>query len=175
MVVTGDDGQVPLLRPIEPGDHAFVLDLNQGHVDLLAPLDQRRLDELLGWADRADVIEHDDRAVGFVLTFAPGKPYDSANYRWFTARFGDSFYYLDRIVVDPTVRRAGIGAQVYTELEAVAAAYGRIVLEVNVEPPNEPSLAFHRARGYAEVGQLGGPGKRVTLMEKPVGSVAADG
>lgn len=164
-----------LLRPIESSDHAFVLDLNHDHVDLLAPLDQARLEQLLGWADRADVIEHDDRAVGFVLTFASGTAYDSVHYRWFTARFGGSFYYLDRIVVDPGVRRAGIGARVYDELEAVAATYGRMVLEVNIEPPNEPSLAFHRARGYVEVGQLGAAGKRVTLMEKAVGTVGSDG
>lgn len=163
------------LRPITPADHPFVLELNHTHVELLAPLDEARLAELLGWADRSDVIEHEGRPVGFVLCFAPGTAYDSANYRWFASRFGDSFYYLDRIVVDPSVRRAGIGRRVYDELEAVAAAYGRMVLEVNLEPPNEASLAFHRARGYAEVGRLGEPGKRVILMEKPVRTVPAHG
>ncbi len=166
---------MPLLRPIEPTDHAFVLDLNHSHVELLAPLDQARLEVLLGWADRADVIEHEGQPVGFVLTFAPGTAYDSPNYHWFAERFGDAFYYLDRIVVDPSVRRAGIGARVYDELEAVAATYDRMVLEVNIEPPNEASLAFHGNRGYVEVGRLGDGHKQVTLLEKPVGTVCARG
>lgn len=158
-----------LLRPIQPADHALVLDLNARHVDLLAPMDQTRLEQLLGWADRADVIEVGDRPAGFVLTFAPGTAYDSENYRWFAARPGDGYYYLDRIVVDDSFRRTGVGARVYDELEAVATAYGRMVLEVNLEPPNEASLAFHRARGYVEVGRLGEPGKRVALLEKDLG------
>ena len=171
----GHDVRVTLLRPVEPADHAFVLDLNHSNVHLLAPLDEARLAQLVGWADRADVIEHEGRRVGFVITFAPGTAYDSPYYLWFTERFGAAFYYLDRIVVDPAVRRAGIGARVYDELEARAAAYGRMALEVNVEPPNEPSLAFHRGRGYVEVGQLGNGHKRVTLMEKSIGTVGGEG
>lgn len=142
-----------------------MLDLNHRHVELLAPLDQPMLERLQGWADRADVIEVDGELAGFVLTFAPGTAYDSPNYRWFTAQ-GEDFYYLDRIVVDPRLRRGGIGSQVYDELEAVAAGHGRMVLEVNIDPPNDVSLAFHAARGYAEVGRLGATGKQVVLMEK---------
>lgn len=155
-----------LLRPLEPGDHARVLDLNARNVELLAPMDEARLAQLIGWADRADAISLDGEVAGFVLTFAPGTAYDSANYRWFGAQLGDGFYYLDRIVLDDAFRRRGLGARVYDELERTAAAYGRMVLEVNVEPPNEPSLAFHRARGYADLAVLGDDGKRVLLMEK---------
>lgn len=147
-------------------DHAFVLDLNQRNVDVLSPLDPRRLVELIALADRADVVEHDGRAAGFVLTFAPGVDYDSANYRWFSREYGDEFYYLDRIVLDEGFRRTGIGRAVYDELERRAAAYSRMALEVNVEPPNEGSLAFHRRRGYTEVGRLGDAGKTVALLTR---------
>lgn len=163
-----------LLRPIEARDHDRVLDLNARNVALLAPLDDARLLELLGWADRGDVVEHDGRVVGFVLTFAPGTPYDSENYRWFTRAF-DDFYYLDRIVLDDDVRRLGLGRRVYDELEEVARRHGRMVLEVNLEPPNEPSLAFHRTRGYADLAALGAVGKKVLLMEKPLRALTHGG
>jgi predicted GNAT superfamily acetyltransferase len=154
------------LRPIDPADHEFVLDLNRRNVALLAPLDAPRLAQLQGWAARAAVIERDGARAGFVLTFGPGTPYDSANYEWFAQRFPEGFYYLDRIVLEPRFRRGGIGRAAYDELERDAAPYGRMVLEVNVQPPNEPSLRFHRARGYVDLAELGDERKRVVLMEK---------
>jgi predicted GNAT superfamily acetyltransferase len=160
---------VTLLRPIEPRDHASVLALNARNVELLAPMDEERLTQLMGWADRADVIQAESDVAGFVVTFAPGTAYDSENYRWFSDHRGDGFYYLDRIVLADSHRRLGLGRRVYDELEQVAAGYGRMVLEVNLEPANEPSLAFHRARGYVDVAELGEPGKKVLLMEKILG------
>ena len=161
-----------LLRPIEARDHARVLDLNARNVALLAPMDESRLIQLLSWADHGDVIEYDERVVGFVFTFAPGTAYDSENYRWFAERY-DDFYYLDRIVLDDDVRRLGLGRRVYADLEDVARDHGRMVLEVNLDPPNEPSLAFHRSRGYAEVAELGTDGKTVLLMEKSLPRLTA--
>lgn len=151
------------LRPITPEDHAFVLSLNERNVELLAPMDQPRLEQLLAWADRADIIEHRGERAGFVLTFAPGTTYDSQNYRWFSEHFGGDFYYLDRIVLDENFRRHGLGRATYDQIEQHATAYGRMTLEVNAEPPNRASLEFHRGRGYAEVARLGEE-KVVSLM-----------
>ena len=147
-------------------DVAAVLQLNADHVELLAPLDADRLASLRKWAARSDVIQCDGEIAGFVLVFGPGTDYDSENYRWFTERFGDRFDYLDRIVIDDRFRRRGLASAVYDVVEAAAAARDRLVLEVNVDPPNEPSLAFHRRRGFEEVGQRGPEGHRVSLMAK---------
>ena len=155
-----------LLRPIGPTDHARVLAWNHDHVDLLAPMDEGRLRTLLGWADLGCVIGDADRDVGFVLTFAAGTAYDSANYRWFTERY-PSFYYLDRVVVDAAVRRTGVATRVYDEIEERARRLAPVMcLEVNLDPPNEPSLAFHRRRGYVEVGRDDATGHLVGLMVK---------
>lgn len=155
-----------VLRPITPADHRQVLAWNEDHVDLLAPLDQDRLEALLAWTDLGCVVVDDGRAVGFVLTFAAGTAYDSPNYRWFTERF-PRFYYLDRVVVDPSVRRTGVGTRLYDEVEERARALAPVMcLEVNADPPNEPSLAFHRGRGYREVGQDDATGHLVSLMAK---------
>lgn len=156
----------PLLRPISPADVPAVLALNEVNVEVLAPMDAERLAELSAWAHRADMIQCDGEVAGFVLAFGPGTDYDSPNYRWFGDLYGQDFHYLDRIVLDDRFRRRGLGSAVYDQVEADATARGRLALEVNIEPPNEPSLAFHTGRGYQEVGRLGGPGKTVALMAK---------
>lgn len=156
----------PRLRPIRPEDEAAVLCLNAASEHHLSPMGPARLHQLLGWADRGDVIEVASTVAGFVLCFAPGTGYDSENYRWFSQEYGSEFYYLDRIAIDDAFRRQGLAAFAYGELELVAARYGRMVLEVDIDPPNEASLAFHAARGYREVHRLETPGKTVCLMEK---------
>lgn len=157
---------MPKLRPVEYDDHADVLALNAANVVKLAPMDEARLLQLQQWADRFDVVEVDGRFGGFVITFAPGSPYDSENYRWFGERHGDRFYYLDRIVLAVEHRRRGLGTFVYDEIERVARRYGRLALEVNLVPRNDASLAFHDRRGYVEVGQLGDHDHLVAMMEK---------
>lgn len=156
----------PVLRPIAHHDVPDVLRLNELNVELLAPMDHHRLEQLIAWALRADVIEVDGVAAGFVITFGPGTSYDSLNYQWFSDLYGGDFHYLDRIVLDDRFRRHGLGTAVYDQLEREAASVGRLALEVNVEPPNPASLAFHAGRGYVEVGRLGQPGKTVALLAK---------
>jgi predicted GNAT superfamily acetyltransferase len=156
---------VPDLRPLRETDVADVLTLNEANVTALAPMDEERLHELRKIADRFDVVDVEGRFGGFVITFAAGSPYDSENYLWFGSRHR-SFYYLDRIVLHEEFRRQGLGTYVYDEVEAVAAPYGRLALEVNLVPRNDVSLAFHAGRGYVEVGRLGDEEHLVSLMEK---------
>ncbi|MCW2850133.1 MAG: family N-acetyltransferase [Marmoricola sp.] len=153
-----------ILRPVSAEDHADVLALNERNVELLAPLDEDRLDYLLGIADTAAVIDVDGAFAGFVITFASGSSYDGENFGWFTARFAD-FSYLDRVVIHEDFRRRGLGSEVYDELESTS---GRplFALEVNLDPPNDASLAFHHARGFVEVGQRVSGGHLVSLFLK---------
>jgi uncharacterized protein len=159
-----------LLRPVTEADHADVLALNEQNVELLAPLDEPRLRQLLAWADSGSVIDVDGAFAGFVLTFASGSSYDGENFTWFAQHYRD-FAYLDRVVLHEDFRRRGLATQVYDELE-VSCGRPLFALEVNLEPPNEPSLAFHRARGYAEVGRrtMAHPSGDhvVTMMTKPL-------
>jgi uncharacterized protein len=142
------------VRPFEDRDLPAVLALNEREVEKLAPMDEAKLRQIQQLADRFDVVELDGEFVGFVITVPPGRDYDSENYRWFTDRYGEEFSYLDRVVMDESARGRGLGSQVYDALERRAAAYGRLTLEVNIDPPNEESLAFHSSRGYQPLGEL---------------------
>ena len=149
-------------------DLAQVLALNQAVVSELSDLDERRLKWLVSMAALALVVETEGTVLGFAIAFAPRATYDSVNYRWFSEHF-QSFLYLDRIAVLQAHRRRGIGARLYDAAEAAGAPYGRVVCEVNVQPPNPASLAFHKSRGYRELDQLEHDGgKVVTLLAKLV-------
>lgn len=152
------------LRPITPADHEDVVALNERFVHLTAPMDHARLAELVAASDRAAVIDVDGAFAGFVITFAAGAPYDGAHFAWFAERY-DDYSYLDRIVIHEDFQRRGLGTFVYDEIEG---SCGRpvLTLEVNIDPPNEPSLAFHQARGFVEVGQSDASGHLVALMAK---------
>jgi hypothetical protein len=154
------------LRALTESDVPKVLALNAAEVEMLAPMDELRLRALHDIAHQFAVIDVGGTFGGFVVTFAAGAEYDSENYRWFCARYGDGFLYLDRVVVDPSVRRRGVGGAVYDLVEAVAAAYGLLALEVNLVPRNDASLAFHAARGFVEVGRLGDESHLVSLQTK---------
>ena len=153
------------LRPISSADVEDVLALNQRNVEMLAPMDEARLEQLRGVADHFDVLEVDGRFAGFVMTLRSGAPYDSENYAWFCARY-ERFSYLDRIVLHEDFRRRGLGGFVYDAAETAAARDGRLCLEVNLVPRNDASLAFHAARGYVEVGRLGDESHQVSLLTK---------
>ena len=152
------------LRPMTDSDMSTVLALNAADVTALSPLDRGRLALLRKRSAHALVAEVRGDVAGFVLTFAPGSGHDSDNFEWFEQRYDRGFLYLDRIVVSPAYRRRGIAGAVYDVLEADARAYGRLVCEVNSQPPNPGSLAFHRMRGYVDVGQLTHGGGKVTVM-----------
>ncbi|MGJ5175112.1 GNAT family N-acetyltransferase [Bradyrhizobium oligotrophicum] len=76
--------------------------------------------------------------------------YGSPNHRWFCDRY-DRFVYVDRIVVAPAARGQGCARRLYERLirEAAAAGHDRITCEVNQDPPNPESDAFHAALGFA--------------------------
>ncbi len=157
----------PVLRDLTDADDRDVLALNLAFVDVLSPMDGDRLHYLRAHADRAQaILDAAGKFAGFVLCFAGDSAYDGSYHAAFRERFGPDFYYLDRVVLDPRAQRRGLGGAAYDEIEAGAVGYGRMALEVNVDPPNRPSLDFHEARGYREVGRLGDDGHTSALLVK---------
>jgi uncharacterized protein len=149
-------------------DTKTVLRLNEHSVWALSPLDDAGLALARTRAHLALVCEYDGQVAAFTIVYGPGSPYESVNYAWHAERW-DDFLYLDRIAVDPEFRRRGIANAIYETVEEAARQHGRLVCEVNSEPPNVESLAFHKARGYREVGYLTQPdGHQTVMLEKPL-------
>jgi predicted GNAT superfamily acetyltransferase len=127
-----------------------LLALNNAHARELSWLEPERLQHLVGQAFLARRIGWCD---AFLLAFDQGADYDSPNFLWFRDRYA-RFVYVDRVVVATGTRGRGYAPQLYHELftHASAAGHARVVCEVNSDPPNPPSDAFHAALGFLPVG-----------------------
>lgn len=133
--------------------------------------------ERLAWlhemtAISTGVFANDGSMLGFCMVFPPDTAYDSVNYTWFMER-GDDAYYLDRVAFSQAARRQGLGTRLYDAVEqrirVESREIRRLTLEVNTNPPNAASMAFHTGRGYLEVGRQSTPyGTEVAMLEKPL-------
>jgi predicted GNAT superfamily acetyltransferase len=156
-----------LLRALTADDAPQITGLNNAAVPAVPEMTEEDLDALREMADVALAVIDEERpqqVLGFVLAMHPGSPYDSENYRWFEERGGNGLY-VDRIVVDGAVRGRGLGQVLYASVFGAAEAEGRseVTCEVNVEPPNPGSLAFHSRLGFAEVGRQATKGGTVVV------------
>jgi predicted GNAT superfamily acetyltransferase len=142
-----------------------VLELNERSVPHVGSVDRERLASIVGECRAALVARDQDGSLaGFVIVLGEGASYDSPNYRAFAGRF-DRFLYVDRIAVDPSSHRGGVGRALYEQVFDLARAEGapRVTCEVNVDPPNPVSMAFHHAAGFVEVGRQVNYGGAVTV------------
>jgi predicted GNAT superfamily acetyltransferase len=127
-----------------------VLALNNAHSSELSWLEPDELRQLVSEAFRARAIGDCD---AFLIAFDQDADYGSPNFRWFQERY-PRFVYVDRVVVAPSARGRGLARKLYEHLfdKAIAAGHRLVTCEVNAEPPNPASDAFHAALGFAAVG-----------------------
>lgn len=150
---------------IAPGDIDWIHALNRAHEVELSPLTR---DGVISMVDRATYARAIDGGA-FLLGFDQDGDYDSPNFIWHREKF-PHFLYVDRIAVASTHRRRGLAAKLYDDVFAFSAAHGfeRVVCEVNSDPPNPASDAFHEALGFEVVGEafLDDRGKRVRYLAR---------
>ncbi len=112
-----------------------------------------------------------DTLHAFCITFAPGAPYTSVNYQWFSKKY-TNFVYLDRIVVSEIMRNQTLGEKLYLAVEQRMIkdrCAPILTCEVNLNPPNHGSIRFHNRIGFHEVGQQESkPGLTVSLLSKQI-------
>ena len=159
------------IREAERSDFAAILALNEESVHFLSPLGADSLERLQRSAAYHKVIDADGEIAAFLLAFREGAAYESPNYLWFAERY-PRFLYIDRIVVAPAHRGAGLGARLYEDIAAFAKRSGALWLtcEFDIDPPNPASMRFHERMGFHEVGTqtIGGGRKRVSLQAKAI-------
>jgi predicted GNAT superfamily acetyltransferase len=162
-----------VIRDVAPADLPAILALNNQHAAEVNALTLGQLEDLLATAARARVIVqgasplagHSPASLpdtlGFVIALDERTPPHGPNHEWFLAR-ERAFVYVDRIVIAPDARGRGFARALYEDL-----ADGRpLCCEVNLDPPNPGSLAFHERLGFRAVGEATDPrnGKRVRYL-----------
>ena len=137
------------IRDAEEGDEAFILSLNAASTPAVSEMAADDYREIAALAYRILVAERDGVRCGFLILIRPGTTYDSDNYGWFEAKF-DNHLYIDRIAVSDAAKGSGVGRAFYDEAARIAVRNGdqRLTCEVNVEPPNPQSMAFHTRLGF---------------------------
>jgi hypothetical protein len=157
------------IRHLAPDDIESAWQINQSNTPAVSSVTLDEFAWLIEVSDLSLAARVDDVMAGFTIVLGPGHDYKSLNYRWFSDRY-DNFAYLDRVAVSSSHQRMGIGRAMYEEVLAqLSGKYPVLLLEVNVQPRNETSLAFHEALGFKEVGQQDTYNDiRVSLQELPL-------
>jgi predicted GNAT superfamily acetyltransferase len=90
----------------------------------------------------------------FLLAMDESSPYDNANFQFFQ-RHHERFVYIDRMITARHARRQGLARRLYEDLFARARSAGHTIVgcEVNLDPPNPGSDAFHERLGFESAGQ----------------------
>jgi predicted GNAT superfamily acetyltransferase len=138
--------------------------LNNEHAQELSFADAARFSHLVANAFFAAHISTE----AFLIAFDQDADYDSENFLWFSQRFS-RFIYVDRVVTAAVARGRGHAAALYEALFAAArvAGHERITCEINADPPNPGSEAFHAKFGFKEIGSAVLPnGKTVRYYER---------
>ncbi|MFN3548877.1 MAG: GNAT family N-acetyltransferase [Mesorhizobium sp.] len=140
-----------MIEPISPDDEPAVLALNTIHAAQLSLLDETGLKRLL---DAAYVARRIGDLEAFMIAFDQDADYASPNFLWFRERY-PRFAYVDRIAVAAAARGRGHARRLYEHLFERARRDGHTVVtcEVNSDPPNPASDAFHQALGFRVVGE----------------------
>jgi len=159
------------VRDAEARDEDFILALNAACTPAVGDMSAQDYRDIAGWAHRIVIAEADGVPVGFMILIRPASAYPSDNYGWFEERFPHQLY-VDRIAVGRSARGLGVGRVLYDEALRMAADLGeeRVTTEVNEDPPNPESMAFHFKLGFRHLLSRTSPrlGKVVAMLERPL-------
>lgn len=129
-----------------------VLKLNESEVPQLGRVDIEQMHWFAENAPYFRVARCGGLLAAFLVGLRPGTTYKSLNYLWFCDRY-DEFAYIDRVAVAAEFRRNGLASRLYDDFaDSVPAEVGVLTCEVNIRPPNDESMRFHRRLGFAQVG-----------------------
>src|SRR5579862_5615792 len=138
---------------VEPGpdDLDALLRLSNAHEKEIGSFSGEAFAELVALSFRTRMTRGRD---AFLIALSEHAPENAPNWRWFAARFS-RFVYIDRVVVAADARKWGLGKLLYNDVTDAARRAGRAHLccEVNIDPPNPGSDAFHAKMGFEEIGR----------------------
>jgi uncharacterized protein len=155
----------PQIQPLHSASDVL-LTLNNDHSVELSPLTLAELDLLIRESFFSATINDSD---ALLIAFDQSSRYQHVNFLWFRVFFekayqenshneenaNANFVYIDRVVTSLAARGKGYARALYTDLfqRAKSAGHTRIACEVNLDPPNPVSDAFHVSLNFHEVGR----------------------
>ena len=144
------------LQPLADADLAALLRLNAANYPAVHTLDEATLDWLLGFDGGPHLVAVDSAGtvLGYLLAFPSRSAYADSEISELRRRLTEPFLYICQVVVAPAHRGRGIARAFYEALADVARRQGVRLLccDVNSNPPNPGSMAFHRQVGFTELG-----------------------
>ncbi len=154
------------IRDARAADLDAVLALNEAVVPAVNSVPMAQMEKFLREADYFRVALAGGDLAGYLIGLTPDADYHSPNFLWFRRRY-DAFGYVDRVAVAAFARRLGVGTALYRDFERhFRGRAPRLACEVNLEPPNEPSMRFHERFGFVKVGEQPVDGKVVAMLVK---------
>ena len=96
------------IRDISRNDYDDIIRINESVVEHMNPINEERLEMLLGYSAYSKLAIIEGAIVGFVLAMRENQLYNNDNYRWFSDRY-DTFLYIDRVAIYPGFEGKGIG------------------------------------------------------------------
>lgn len=148
-------------------DVAALLALNNAHAVETSLLTADTLAALIAISFRTRIICPAD---ALLIALDQTAAYDNPNFSWFHQRYS-RFVYIDRVMVAEHARGRGLARALYADLIAAARVAGHTLLccEVNQQPPNPGSDAFHAALGFSEAGRADLTGRSKTVKYLTLG------
>jgi predicted GNAT superfamily acetyltransferase len=165
------------IREAQLEDLDWIVQLNQDNTPQVGELTRAQYDDLEKQCIAVWIAETDQgERLGFVMLLAAGRDYESPNYQWFENHI-ENYIYVDRIAVTQTARGKGVGLALYAEALDLAESHGasKLAAEVNLDPPNPISMAFHEKLGFEQVGEqvAAHNGRKVAMLVRPTLNSAA--
>lgn len=149
-------------------DFESVYEINQESVPQVFDLDAGEFSLLLELCEYSKVAEIDNEVAGYLFVLGKGLKYDGDEYNWFCQNLSEKFLYIDQVAIAEKWKGMGCGTQLYKDLEnyAVRNRINMLACEINYQPLNEVSMAFHRKSGFRELTRLEARDTIVSLQVK---------
>jgi uncharacterized protein len=134
------------IRTAQESDLASIVEINNQHATYLG----RKEKSFFRHRMTTDtlLVAEEEHVQGFVLLMDERAQYPSPHFQWFKERY-DRFHYVDRIAVDTSSQRTGVGSALYGLLRELRAT-GAVLCEIDEQ--NTSSIAFHERHLFRRVG-----------------------
>ena len=144
------------IRPLQDTDLGWTHALNQANGEELSYLSP---DAFAARVNSSTYALVSDPEAGFLMAFREPPVGDTTNFDWLRKKAPNGVY-VDRVVIAPKNRGEGRARKLYEALFETAVVRGAdaITCEINLDPPNSASKAFHEAMGFKQVGEAALPG-----------------